>query len=121
MAAGIAALDALRNGETYARLEALGARLASGLAGAAEEAGVACAVNRVGSMVTPFLGVETVDDYASARAADRERFARLHSAWLEAGVFWPPSQFETGFLSTAHTELDIDHAVSVFGTALRGG
>jgi glutamate-1-semialdehyde 2,1-aminomutase len=121
MAAGIAALDALRDGAAYVCLETLGARLASGFAAAAAEAGVACAVNRVGSMVTPFVGVDAVDDYTSARAADRDHFARLHRAWLEAGVFWPPSQFETGFLSTAHTEADIDHTVDVFGAVLRGG
>ncbi|HEY6378906.1 MAG TPA: aspartate aminotransferase family protein, partial [Candidatus Dormibacteraeota bacterium] len=51
----------------------------------------------------------------------RERFASIHRAWLDAGVFWPPSQFEAGFLSTAHDEADIDQAVAVFGRALGVG
>jgi glutamate-1-semialdehyde 2,1-aminomutase len=69
-------------------------------------------------MITPFIGTDAVTDLAGARRADADAFAAVHAAWLEAGVFWPPSQFESGFLSTAHTESDIDHAVAVFGTAL---
>ena len=118
MAAGCATLDALADGTAHARLEALGARLASGIAAAAEERGVPCAVNRVGSMLTPFLGVETVTDYASARRADPRGFRRVHAAWLAAGVFWPPSQFEAAFLSTAHGEPEVDRAVEAFADAL---
>ncbi len=120
MAAGCAALDELRTTDAYATLERLGARLAAGIEAAAEAAGVPCAVNRVGSMLTPFVGVGSVSDYAQARGADRESFARLHAAWLGAGVYWPPSQFEAAFLSTAHTDSDIDHIVEVFGAALPG-
>ena len=119
MAAGRAALDVLREGEAYTVLERLGAQLAAGLAAAAEEAGVACAVNRVGSMLTAFLGVETVNDYAGARAADRALFAHVHRRLLDGGVFWPPSQFEAAFLSTAHHEADVDRAVAAFAAALR--
>lgn len=118
MAAGIAALDALRTGDAYEGLERLGARLASGLAAAAEAAGVLCAVNRAGSMLTPFLGVSDVHDYDDARNADRNRFAQVHAAWLAAGVFWPPSQFEAAFLSTAHTDADVDRAVEAFAAAV---
>jgi glutamate-1-semialdehyde 2,1-aminomutase len=119
MAAGCAVLDRLRNETAYATLEALGARLQAGLEAAAAAAGQPCAVNRVGSMVTPFLGVERVVDYETARRADRERFAALHRDWLRARVLWPPSQFETAFLSTAHQPADIDDAVAVFGETLR--
>jgi len=119
MAAGCATLDALRDGTAYTRLEQLGARMAAGMSAAAEEAGVACAVNRAGSMLTPFLGVDAVHDYAQARAADTARFSALHAAWLDAGVFWPPSQFEAAFLSTAHTDEHVDRVVSAFGEALR--
>ncbi len=79
-----------------------------------------CAVNRVGSMLTAFLGVDRVDDYEAARRSDLGAFARLHHAWREAGVIWPPSQFEAAFLSTAHTAADVDRAVSAFAGALRG-
>jgi glutamate-1-semialdehyde 2,1-aminomutase len=118
MAAGIAALDSLDEA-AYARLESLGSRLGDGLRSAAVAASVPCAVNRVGSMVTTFLGVERVDDWDDAQLADRELFARLHRAWLDAGVLWPPSQFEAAFLSTAHEPADIDRVLSVVAGELR--
>jgi glutamate-1-semialdehyde 2,1-aminomutase len=119
MAAGCAALDALRDGAAYTQLEQRGARMAAGFAAAAEEAGVPCAVNRVGSMLTPFLGVDSVHDFESARRADAAHFARLHARWLDAGVFWPPSQFEAAFLSTAHADEDVDRVVASFAESMR--
>ena len=77
VAAGLAALRALASGEPYARLEALGARLEAGLVGAARAASVPLTVNRVGSMLTGFFCEGPVTDYASARRADRERYARF--------------------------------------------
>jgi glutamate-1-semialdehyde 2,1-aminomutase len=118
MAAGCAALDALRSGDAYVQLERLGGRLAEGLRAAADEAGVACAVNRAGSMLTPFLGVDAVANYEDAKRADRRRFAALHAAWLDGGVFWPPSQFEAAFLSTAHSDGDVDRVVDIAAQAL---
>ncbi len=120
MAAGCAALDALRDGAAYRRLEQLGARMEEGLRAAADEAGVACAVNRVGSMLTPFLGTERVECFDDARAADTRRFAELHAAWLDGGVLWPPSQFEAAFLSTAHSDDDVDRVVDVAARTLSG-
>ncbi len=119
MAAGCAVLDELATGEAYRRLEAAGAELAAGLGQGAAAAGVPCAVNRAGSMLTPFVGVETVDDYAQASAADTGAFARVHHAWRDHGVLWPPSQFEAGFLSTAHTAADLERAVAGFAAGLR--
>jgi glutamate-1-semialdehyde 2,1-aminomutase len=119
MAAGCAALDVLQEGDAYGQLEHLGAALASGLAGTAAGAGVACAVNRVGSMVTAFLGVDRVEDEAGAQATDRPLFARVHTELFEAGVLWPPSQFECAFLSTAHTQADVDRTVAAFAAGLR--
>jgi glutamate-1-semialdehyde 2,1-aminomutase len=119
MAAGIAVLDRLEDPALYRRLEALGARLHAGLVAALDDAGVQGVVNRSGSMLTPFLGVQRVADFAEARAADTAAFARLHRGWLAAGVLWPPSQFEAGFLSTVHSEADIDRAVDAFASVLR--
>ncbi|HET9050466.1 MAG TPA: glutamate-1-semialdehyde 2,1-aminomutase [Candidatus Dormibacteraeota bacterium] len=119
MAAGCATLDVLAGGDAYVRLEGLGDRLAAGLRAGAEAAGVPCAVQRAGSMVTPFLGVDGVRDYDDARRADRALFARVHARWLDAGVLWPPSQFEAGFLSTAHGDAEIDRIAGVFADALR--
>ncbi len=118
MAAGCTVLDELASGGAYKRLEELGSVLAAGLSGAAAAAGVPCTVNRVGSMLTPFIGVETVGDYAQAAAADTAAFARIHRAWRAHAVLWPPSQFEAGFLSTAHALDDLDRAVTGFAAGL---
>jgi glutamate-1-semialdehyde 2,1-aminomutase len=119
MAAGCAALDVLREDPAlYDRLERLGERLQAGFEAAAGAAGVVCAVGRVGSMVTPFLGIDTARTFDNVKGADRVRFGRLHEAWLDAGVLWPPSQFETAFLSTAHTDEDVDRTVESFARAL---
>jgi glutamate-1-semialdehyde 2,1-aminomutase len=119
MAAGRAALDVLHDTPAlYQRLEGLGDRLQTGFEAAAGAAGVACTVGRVGSMVTPFIGIESARSFKEVQEADRERFGRLHEAWLGAGVLWPPSQFETAFLSTAHTDEDVDRTVESFARTL---
>ncbi len=107
MAAGTVTLEQL-GPAAYARLEALSARLADGLAAAAREAGAEVQVNRVGSMLTVFFSGEPVFDAASARKSDRGRFARFFHGMLERGVYLPPSQFEAAFVSLAHSESDVD-------------
>ena len=69
-------------------------------------------------MVTPFLGIGEARSFDEVKQADRERFGRLHAAWLDAGVLWPPSQFETAFLSTSHTNEDVDRTVEAFARTL---
>ncbi len=119
MAAGIAVLDVLRaDASLYARMERLGQRLQKGFETAARRAAVACTVGRVGSMITPFLGIEEARSFDDVKHADRERFGRLHAAWLESGVLWPPSQFETAFLSTTHSDEDVDRTVESFARTL---
>jgi glutamate-1-semialdehyde 2,1-aminomutase len=121
MAAGCAVLDVLAaNPSLYADLERLGNRLERGFTEAAAGAEVTCVVGRVGSMVTPFLGIEQATTFDEVKRADRDRFGDLHARWLEAGVLWPPSQFETAFLSTAHDNTDVDRTVEVFAAALSG-
>ena len=119
MAAGGAALDVLcENPSLYQQLERLGERLQAGFESAADAAGVVCTVGRVGSMVTPFLGIDEARSFDDVKRADRERFGRLHSDWLDAGILWPPSQFETAFLSTSHTDADVDRTVESFARTL---
>ncbi len=111
MAAGHATLS-LMTEAAYQKLEGLSARLADGLAAAAAEAKVPVQVNRVGSMLTVFFAEQPVFDAASARASSTRRFGAYFHAMLEAGVYLPPSQFEAAFLSTAHTEADVDHTLA---------
>jgi len=107
VAAGLRTLEILRRPGTYERLEMISNRLASGLAAAAATAGVPLTVNRVGSMFTCFFTRNAVTDYASAKKSDTGRFARFFRALLERGVYFPPSQFEAAFVSTAHSEADV--------------
>jgi glutamate-1-semialdehyde 2,1-aminomutase len=121
MAAGCAVLDTLAGDPSlYAAMEGLGDRLERGFEVTAADNGVACVVGRVGSMVTPFLGIEQARSFEEVKRSDRELFGALHAAWLDAGVLWPPSQFETAFLSTAHTDADVDKTVEAFAGALAG-
>ena len=107
MAAGYASLK-LMTPAAYEKLEATSAKVADGLAAAAQEARVPVQVNRVGSMLTVFFSAKPVFDAASARACDTKRFGVFFHALLENGVYFPPSQFEAAFLSTAHTDDDVE-------------
>jgi glutamate-1-semialdehyde 2,1-aminomutase len=118
MAAGCAALRLLYGGDAYARLEALAAPLAAGLAAVAAEAGVPAQVARVGSMLTLFFTARPVVDYESARTADAARYARFFQAMLARHVYLPPSQFEVWFVSLAHTEADIEATIETARAAL---
>jgi glutamate-1-semialdehyde 2,1-aminomutase len=112
MAAGLATLRELQSPGFYERLDALSAKLVEGVARAAKSAGVSLWLNRVGSMRTPFFTDAPVTDYASARRADTERYARFFHAMLERGVYLAPSQFEAVFMSSAHSEREIADTVA---------
>ena len=117
MTAGIWALSKL-SAPLYKRLDRLGGRLAAGLREAARETGEALTVNAAGSVLTPFFTAGPVTDYASATAADAERYAAFFRGMLRRGVYPPPSQFEGWFLSDAHTERDVDRTVRAARGAL---
>lgn len=120
MAAGVAVLSEIARdpAAVYDHLDALGARLEQGFVGAAQAADCRCTVNRVGSMITPFLVDGPVTDFATARQANLLAFASIHGTWIDGGVLWPPSQYETGFLSTAHTDADADRIADLFAGAV---
>jgi len=105
--AGLKTLEILRRPGIYERLEGVSSHLAGELATAAAKAGVPLTVNRVGSMFTCFFTNDSVTDYASAKKADTARFARFFRSLLGRSVYFPPSQFEAAFVSTAHDESDI--------------
>jgi len=107
VAAGLKTLEILRRPGTYQRLEMISKKLALGLASAAAKAGVPVTVNRVGSMSTCFFTREPVTDYASAKKSDTGKFALFFRSLLERGVYFPPSQFEAAFVSTAHSDADV--------------
>lgn len=102
--AGLATLAKLRDPAVYEKLEQSGARLERAFVEGARRHGVALTVQRVGSMITPFFIEGPVRSWSDAARCDTARFGRFHRALLEHGVYWPPSQFEAGFISIAHDE-----------------
>jgi glutamate-1-semialdehyde 2,1-aminomutase len=117
VAAGLKTLELLRPPGFYERLDALAESLVAGLRAEAGRAGVALTINRVGSMFTPFFTAEAVTDYASAKKADTAAFGRFFRALLERGIYFPPSQFEAAFISSAHSEDDIAETIRAAGAA----
>jgi glutamate-1-semialdehyde 2,1-aminomutase len=118
IAAGIATLEILDEA-IYEKLEELTSILEVGLTDLLRRQRVSGVVQRVGSMITLFFSVDRVSDYKTACRADRDRFARWHRGLLKHGVYWPPSQLETAFVSAAHTAADIDLTLAAAAAALQ--
>jgi glutamate-1-semialdehyde 2,1-aminomutase len=119
MAAGLAQLRILEEEKVYARLEKLGARLETETRAALKSASLDYAFYRYGSMFCLFFTPGPVRNLDDAKKADLPRFARFFHALLEAGIYIAPSQFETGFISAAHTEQDIEETARKMRDALR--
>jgi glutamate-1-semialdehyde 2,1-aminomutase len=94
--------------------------LQQGIEQAIAASGVAARFNRVGSMFTLFFTGRDVTDFESAKTSDTQRFNSFFHAMLESGVYFPPSQFETAFLSAVHTQDDIDRTITAVRRALAG-
>lgn len=116
VSAALALIDRLDAG-VYEKLEALGARLQKGFEDGARKAGVEVCVQRVGSMITPFFQKGPVRSFTDAVKSNTAAFGKWHNTMLEAGHYWPPSQYEAAFLSTAHTEADVDATIAAAAKA----
>jgi glutamate-1-semialdehyde 2,1-aminomutase len=119
MAAGIAAIQELSSSKAYAALEQSGAALETGMKDAAKSAGVAVQFNRVGSMFCGYFTEQPVHNLADAMKSDRARFTKYFHGMLREGIYLAPSQFEAGFLSTAHTAADIEKTVRAAATVMK--
>ena len=114
MAAGLSTLEILKEAGAYDVLERRSAMLAEGLIDAAEAAGVPVALNRVGSMLTPFFRTapgQTVTNFAEATAGDARAYATFFHAMLDEGVHLAPSQYEAMFVGLAHTDEIIEQTI----------
>ncbi|HZJ47983.1 MAG TPA: aminotransferase class III-fold pyridoxal phosphate-dependent enzyme, partial [Acidimicrobiia bacterium] len=106
VAAGLVMLQRIAaDPELYDRLEAAGAELETRLSAALQRHGIAGTVQRVGAMLTVFLGPTSVRSWDDAATLDRDRFARFFNSALRRGVLLPPSPFEAIFLMDAHTDV----------------
>lgn len=119
MAAGIANLEELIDGGAYCRLEELGEQLEAGMKDAAKSANIPMQFNSCGSMFCGYFTSEPVWNLADAMTSDRERFKKFFQGMLEEGFYFAPSQFESGFISTAHTPADIEKTVAAAAKILR--
>lgn len=102
--AGLKTLEILERDNPYPDLERKTNQLTEAIADAAKEFGIAIQINQIASMFTVFFTDQPVTDYASAKRSDTQRYARFFHALLERGVYFPPSQFEAAFVSTAHDD-----------------
>jgi glutamate-1-semialdehyde 2,1-aminomutase len=108
MAAGLATLRATHESGFYERLEELGERWRGGMSEAASDGDLPFAINQVGSMVSIFFNGGPVTDFASAAVSDTTAFKDFFWHMISRGVYLAPSQYEAGFISTAHSEEDLE-------------
>jgi len=118
MAAGIATIDELSKPGVYEGLQASTDRLADGLLGVFDAAGVQAVVNRACGLLTVFFTGSPVFDMSTASATDRESFGAFFHGMIDNGVYLPPSQFEAWFVSTAHTDADIEETLNAVKKSL---
>jgi glutamate-1-semialdehyde 2,1-aminomutase len=116
--AGIVTLKELQKPGTYERLETLAQRLTEGLTKSFQKVEMPSTINRIGSMFTGFFNTGPVAGLADAEGSDTEMYGRYFHAMQEQGVYIAPSQFEAGFVSTAHTEADVDATIAKAEAAL---
>jgi len=119
MTAGIETLKLLQADGFYKKLDEKSAYLATGIARAAKDAGYPVYSTRVGSMICTFFTKGEVHDWDSAAACDTKAFARYFLAMLEEGIYLAPSQFETAFVSAAHTDADLDRTIAAARSAFK--
>jgi glutamate-1-semialdehyde 2,1-aminomutase len=116
LAAGLAQLRQLEATDGYRRLEQLGSYFEQGVRKILQETNFV--FHRIGSMFCLYFTAEPVENLAGAQRSDLEAFKSFFHFCRQHGVYFAPSQFETGFLCLAHTETDIDRTLEVMANAL---
>jgi glutamate-1-semialdehyde 2,1-aminomutase len=119
MAAGLAQLRELERIDGWSLLERTGAHFEELTRAALRDLRLPWVFHRIGSMFCLFFTGDPVTDLASAKRSNPEKFSRFFNACLDRGVYFAPSQFETGFLSTAHTTEDVERTAAVVREALQ--
>ena len=112
MSAGIATLNILKQPGFYQKLEEKSRLVSDGISRAARDAGYPIYSTRVGSMFCAFFSKDEVHDWTSAARCDTKAFATYFLGMLSEGIYLAPSQFETAFVSSAHSEADIEQTIA---------
>ena len=118
MAAGLAQLHEMERVGGYGKLEQLGSRLEDGLRAMLKSKGLDYRFNRVGSMFCLFFTGQEIVDLDSVMTADSAAFRKFFTSMLDQGVYIAPSPYETGFISVAHGNSEIDATLEAMDTAL---
>jgi len=113
MTAGIETLKQLSQPGVYDELERKAKKLVDGIVGAAEKHGHAICGDQAGGMFGWYLTEGPVKNFQDATKVDAEKFGRWHNMMLERGVYLAPSLYEAGFMSTAHTDEDIEKTIAI--------
>lgn len=119
MAAGIACLEILQKDGVYEKLDQLGEQLEKGILQQAEKYKTPITVNRLCGALTVYFGKTKITNYDQADASDGEAFGRFFKLMLNEGINLAPSKFEAWFLTTEHTEADIDETIKAVGHAFK--
>ncbi|GIX46846.1 MAG: hypothetical protein KatS3mg131_1057 [Candidatus Tectimicrobiota bacterium] len=119
MAAGVTTLEILRANPPYKALGERAAYLMQEAQRAARKRGIPVYTTALGSLFTLFFSAKPVHNFEDAQGCDLNAFRRYFAAMLRAGIYLAPSQFEAGFLSTAHTDEDIETTVRALDQALQ--
>lgn len=108
MSAGIACLEVLQQEDAYDEMDRLGKRLEEGILKHADTFGTQIQINRLKGALTVYFTNEKIENYEQAENTDGEQFARFFKLMLAEGINLAPSKYEAWFLTTAHTDKDID-------------
>lgn len=119
MVAGLAQLREMERVDAWKLLEDRSAQFEKLTRAAIADSEIDTTFHRIGSMFCLFFAPGPIVDLAGAKKSDLKKFAKFFHACLERGVYFAPSQFETGFISTAHTSDDIETTTKVVREALR--
>lgn len=114
VAAGMATLNLLAHPGIYEVLETKGKKLEEGFRSILSERHMRATINRFGSMMTLFFGIDQVITPDDARKCDRRQYSRYFHGMLRRGIYLPPSPFETMFISLAHSQSDLGETIAAF-------
>lgn len=119
MAAGLATLKLLQEPQSHQQLTQITSKLAGGLNALAKTSPVPIQVVSTTGMVCVFFTKSKVVDFNSAQTCDTDAFARFWQSMINKGIYWPPSQFESAFLSIVHSKHDIEETLTAFEDSLK--
>jgi len=119
MTAGITTLEVLKQPALWEKLESAAAVLVQGVGQAAQKTGIPIQQTAVGTMFSTFFTENEIKDWSTVKTCDTERFGKYFQKMLEAGIYLAPSQFEAGFMSTAHDQKIISKTIGAVDSAFQ--